>query len=143
MLLVSSPFSLLPFPPISPIFIILSITGVVHGDLTTSNVLLRDGNPQQIVLIDFGLCSQMKVYYLLLYLLLFLLLFLFLISPFLIFPSIYFRSQQKRKESICMYWKGQLHPLIMIVNNYSNPYWRDMRRVEERELRSDMMAYGS
>ncbi|KAF8371753.1 hypothetical protein PRIPAC_78182 [Pristionchus pacificus] len=39
----------------------LHAASVVHGDLTTSNVLLRDGNPQQIVLIDFGLCSQMKI----------------------------------------------------------------------------------
>lgn len=41
-----------------------------------------------------------------------------------------------------MYWRGQLLPLIMIVNNYSNLYWKDMRRVEERELRSDIVGYG-
>ncbi|KHN78445.1 TP53-regulating kinase [Toxocara canis] len=29
--------------------------GIMHGDLTSSNVLLRDGDPNRIVLIDFGL----------------------------------------------------------------------------------------
>eukprot|EP00306_Pavlova_sp_CCMP459_P016691 CAMPEP_0185210376 /NCGR_PEP_ID=MMETSP1140-20130426/65515_1 /TAXON_ID=298111 /ORGANISM="Pavlova sp., Strain CCMP459" /LENGTH=254 /DNA_ID=CAMNT_0027778181 /DNA_START=1 /DNA_END=762 /DNA_ORIENTATION=- len=28
---------------------------IVHGDLTTSNMVLRDGDPDQLVLIDFGL----------------------------------------------------------------------------------------
>ncbi|GMS96155.1 hypothetical protein PENTCL1PPCAC_18330 [Pristionchus entomophagus] len=39
----------------------LHAASVVHGDLTTSNVLLRDGDPARIVLIDFGLSSQMKI----------------------------------------------------------------------------------
>ncbi|GMR48241.1 hypothetical protein PMAYCL1PPCAC_18436 [Pristionchus mayeri] len=39
----------------------LHSASIVHGDLTTSNVLLRDGNPDRIVLIDFGLSSQMKI----------------------------------------------------------------------------------
>lgn len=28
---------------------------MVHGDLTTSNIMLRDGNAGKIVMIDFGL----------------------------------------------------------------------------------------
>ncbi|KAL3997837.1 Kae1-associated kinase Bud32 [Acanthocheilonema viteae] len=31
--------------------------GIMHGDLTTSNVLLRNGNPKTIVFIDFGLAE--------------------------------------------------------------------------------------
>ncbi|CAG9537288.1 unnamed protein product [Cercopithifilaria johnstoni] len=31
--------------------------GIMHGDLTTSNVLLRNGNPKIIVFIDFGLAE--------------------------------------------------------------------------------------
>ncbi|VDN38723.1 unnamed protein product [Gongylonema pulchrum] len=32
--------------------------GIMHGDLTTSNMLLRNGNPETIVLIDFGLAES-------------------------------------------------------------------------------------
>lgn len=39
----------------------LHAASVVHGDLTTSNVLLRGGDAQRLVLIDFGLSSQMKI----------------------------------------------------------------------------------
>ncbi|CAD6191285.1 unnamed protein product [Caenorhabditis auriculariae] len=35
--------------------------GLVHGDLTTSNVLLRDGSSDRPVFIDFGLSSQKNV----------------------------------------------------------------------------------
>lgn len=97
MLLVSFPFSILPFPPISMIMINHRIIiGVVHGDLTTSNVLLREGNPQQIVLIDFGLCSQMKVYY-------YLLLFLFLDHSCIPFnsESISDHSRRERSRFVC------------------------------------------
>ncbi|VDK31244.1 unnamed protein product [Anisakis simplex] len=31
------------------------LNGLMHGDLTSSNVLLRDSDPKRIVLIDFGL----------------------------------------------------------------------------------------
>lgn len=39
----------------------LHAASIVHGDLTTSNILLRDGDPSRLVLIDFGLSSQMKI----------------------------------------------------------------------------------
>ncbi|VDM92650.1 unnamed protein product, partial [Onchocerca ochengi] len=35
----------------------LHLGGIMHGDLTTSNVLLRNGNPETIVFIDFGLAE--------------------------------------------------------------------------------------
>ncbi|CAJ0565043.1 unnamed protein product, partial [Mesorhabditis spiculigera] len=35
--------------------------GLIHGDLTTSNVLLKDGDASQIYFIDFGLSSLGKV----------------------------------------------------------------------------------
>ncbi|CAB3409621.1 unnamed protein product [Caenorhabditis bovis] len=35
--------------------------GMVHGDLTTSNVIVRNSDPKDLVFIDFGLCSQGKV----------------------------------------------------------------------------------
>ncbi|EFO19301.1 BUD32 protein kinase [Loa loa] len=35
----------------------LHFSGITHGDLTTSNVLLRNGNPKTIVFIDFGLAE--------------------------------------------------------------------------------------
>ncbi|KAK6105872.1 Kae1-associated kinase Bud32 [Brugia pahangi] len=35
----------------------LHLGGIMHGDLTTSNVLLRNGNPKMIVFIDFGLAE--------------------------------------------------------------------------------------
>lgn len=31
--------------------------GIMHGDLTTSNMILRDGRPDQLFLIDFGLAK--------------------------------------------------------------------------------------
>lgn len=36
----------------------LHASGVSHGDLTTSNILLRSANPEQVCLIDFGLASS-------------------------------------------------------------------------------------
>ncbi len=38
----------------------LHLADLVHGDLTTSNFLCRDGDPQRVVMIDFGL-SQSNV----------------------------------------------------------------------------------
>lgn len=35
----------------------LHLGGIVHGDLTTSNILLRNGNHKAIVFIDFGLAE--------------------------------------------------------------------------------------
>lgn len=35
--------------------------GLIHGDLTTSNIILRDDDLQKMTFIDFGLSSQGKV----------------------------------------------------------------------------------
>lgn len=35
--------------------------GLIHGDLTTSNMILKNGDPGRLALIDFGLSSQGKV----------------------------------------------------------------------------------
>lgn len=36
----------------------LHSSGISHGDLTTSNVILRSSDPQRVCLIDFGLSSS-------------------------------------------------------------------------------------
>uniref|UniRef100_A0AC34FCJ9 Non-specific serine/threonine protein kinase n=1 Tax=Panagrolaimus sp. ES5 TaxID=591445 RepID=A0AC34FCJ9_9BILA len=39
----------------------MHIGGLIHGDLTSANVLLRNGQPDQLCLIDFGLSYQKEV----------------------------------------------------------------------------------